>query len=182
MRTYPTGKVYTSGVDGENMLPKKRGRPKGAKDKKKRNYNPKTLENLAPQFKAGEVHNPEGKNGRRPITDEYFLIAEAPLPETVRRKINTLLGGEYLPQGITFAKSLSIRMYLEGVLTGSVSAATEVREAMEGRATTRLEFVGRNDRLEGLINALNSANKNAPPAPSPDSAAAAPTPSDESPE
>ena len=72
---------------------------------------------------------------------------------------------DYLPEGITFAKSLGVRMYLEAVLTGSVSAATEVREAQEGRATMRVEVIGRNDRLESLINALNTANQNPPPDP-----------------
>jgi hypothetical protein len=42
-------------------------------------------------------------------------------------------------------------MNLEGVLDGNIAAATEVREAIAGRATTRVEFYSTNDKLDALL-------------------------------
>jgi hypothetical protein len=137
---------------------RKPGRPKGSRDKKKRVVPPHTLLNLIPA-KPGQVLNPEGKNGRRPITDEYFLIADTPLPETMRKAINKLLGMDYLPEGITFARSSAVRMFIETVLRGDVHAQTEIREAMEGRATMRVEIASKNARLEALLHEFRKASE-----------------------
>jgi len=166
----------------------------------KRTISPNTLKNLIP-VKPGQVLNPEGKNGRRPVTDEYTLIGDCVLPDPLRWRLNALLGcqacaylseamkmnprpdlpakmehADYLPEGITFNRTLGFRAYLEGIVSGDVHAMTEIREAQEGRSTMRIEWTGRRDRLEGLIGALAAARTNPPATSPPDDS---PTPTEE---
>jgi hypothetical protein len=165
---------------------RKRGRPKGSKDRVKRIVPPHTLKNLI-HVKPGQVLNPEGKNGRRPVTDEYFLIGESVVPGPLRWRLNALLGcpacaflsdalkmnprpelpaklkhADYLPDGITFNRMLGFRAYLEAIVSGDVRAMTEVREAQEGRSTLRIEMPKGNDRLQQLLDEFEWARTHPP--------------------
>jgi hypothetical protein len=53
----------------------------------RRGENPNSLKNLNPA-KPGDVRNPTGRNRNRPYTDAYEGVAQAPLPEFVRRQLN----------------------------------------------------------------------------------------------
>lgn len=167
-------------------------------DKKKREMNPNSLKNLAPPVQPGQILNPTGENGRKRLyTDKYQLIGESIIPEPVRLLFNAkiriqlqalidsrALGlnaaerkvlqqekkREFIPQGTQWAEANSIRLHWEVVMAGDVSAATELREATEGRAEQRIIFGEKNDRLKALIEGLSVARKNPPPQPSPDSA------------
>jgi hypothetical protein len=62
-------------------------------------------------------------------------------------------------KGITWAKANAVRQHVAAVLEGNIMAAVECRESVEGRATTRVEFVSQNDKLEALLNAFRAAAK-----------------------
>ena len=54
----------------------------------KRKVNPKSLKNLRPPWKKGDVPNPLGINRGRTYSDRYEEVATSPLPEKIRLKIN----------------------------------------------------------------------------------------------
>jgi len=129
----------------------------------RRGANPNSLKNLSPA-KPGDVRNPTGRNRNRPYTDAYEGVAEAPLPEFVRRQLNkqVILDArnkklpDLFPEGITWAEASALRQHLNAVLNGDTRAATEVREAVEGRATQRIELSKRNSKLEELLDAARA--------------------------
>lgn len=140
-------------------------RPKSAY---RRGENPNSLQNLNPA-QPGDVRNPTGKNRNRPYTDAYEGVAEAPLPEFLRLQLNKQLrtdaGNKRLPdlypKGITWAEANALRQHLNA-LDGDTRSATEVREAVEGRATQRIEINKSNDRLKQLLEEYRLARTNPP--------------------
>jgi hypothetical protein len=72
---------------------------------------------------------------------------------------------DFFPEGITWARANGLRQNLSAVLQGDVRCATEVREAVEGRSTQRIEVNRSNDRLKEWIRALKEFNQH-PPDPS----------------
>lgn len=105
----------------------------------KRNVNPKSLANLRPPWKPGQSGNPEGINRKRPITDEYFALADLVIPEEIRKRIPAKIRPA---KGTTFAQANSLRRWMDSMLQGGHGASKELREAMEGRAPQRLEITG----------------------------------------
>lgn len=173
-------------------------RTKRGRDKKKRQMNPNSMKNLVPPVQPGEVRNPTGTNGRKRLyTDEYQLTGESETPDQVRliwniqlhlklrqiriqarqaglpqpliKALDTQMKMEILPKGIIWAKACSIRMHMNAVIEGDVSAMTEIRESVEGRATQRIEFGNTNSRLELLLDEFREARKNPPKKPDPES-------------
>src|SRR5271169_949699 len=128
----------------------------------------------------GEVRNPRGENqytGReRPFTDAIRVLAHEPLPEHLRTMLNVRVRRElfatlksvktarkpedipdFYKAGITWAEANAVRQSLSAIFDGNISAAVEIREAVEGRSTTRVEFASQNDKLEQLLEAFRHA-------------------------
>ena len=80
---------------------------------------------------GGPSPNPGGRR-KRPITRRYQALAERPLPEELRLKLKQ-------PEGTTYGDVVALAI-LTKAMTGDVSAAKEVREAIEGKSRQRLEL------------------------------------------
>ncbi len=109
--------------------------------------------------------------GRALTTDAYEGLADTLLPEFLRLQLNnqarvgarrTRLPDLY-PQGITWAEASALRQHFNAVVNGDTRSATEVREAVEGRATQRIEVNKTNDRLKQLLEEYRYARMNPPP-------------------
>lgn len=106
-----------------------------------RGKNPKSLANLKPPIRPGEVRNPNGINSLKcPITDHYWEVSEEVMPEGLVRRFNKKCGASLLKPGDTWARAVAVRACFEAVLSCSVRAMREVREAIEGKAPQRLEI------------------------------------------
>ncbi len=100
--------------------------------------NPKgNPQNLIP-FKPGQSGNPSGRPKRRPISDAYEAVADLPLPEELRAKLK-------LPKGAKYRDAVALRQFQMAILKGNAPSAKEIREAIEGKATQRVELVGGED-------------------------------------
>ena len=106
----------------------------------KRKMSPRSLANLKPPIRPGEVRNPAGINRKRPITDEYWQSSAEPMPLVLIRRFNRKCGAALLRPGDTWARGVAIRAQYEAVMQGMMRAARELREAMEGKAPQRLEI------------------------------------------
>jgi hypothetical protein len=139
---------------------------------------PKSLANLRPPQKPGDPPlNPTRKNGaHHPYSDALRNLSTEVLPEHVREALNLRIRRElhktlriqramipdlYRPQ-ITWAEASAVRQSLSAVLYGNIAAATEVREATEGRAVARIEFANQEDKLEELLESFKKAAAGAP--------------------
>ena len=91
--------------------------------------NPNSLKNLKP-FKPGQSGNPTGRPRARPITERYANLAETPIEETERKKLN-------LPEGATYADALAFAIF-ERAMKGDIAAIREIREALEGKTEKSL--------------------------------------------
>jgi hypothetical protein len=109
--------------------------------KKKKQMTARQLANLRPA-KSGEVRNPRGINRGRTYSDRYEEVATSPLPEKIRLKINQQLGQNLLPKGTTWAQANALRRHIGAVVEGNTADAKEIREAVEGKATQRMEVTG----------------------------------------
>ena len=97
--------------------------------------NERSFKNLRPPWKAGDPSpNPGGRPKKRPISDRYHEFAEQLLDERARIALG-------LPKGATNADALTIQQFRAG-FKGNTPAAREIREAIEGKSTQRLEIVG----------------------------------------
>ena len=135
-------------------------------------------------MQVGEVRNPAGLDGeKRPYTDAIQWMSTQKLPEHLRVAMNvrfriqvfSALKGQpemeklkvelpedipdLYPEKITWAEANAMRQHLAAVLEGDIGASVEIREAVEGRATTRVEFVSQNDKLEELLGAFRNASR-----------------------
>jgi hypothetical protein len=157
------------------------GMTKYNKDGSPRKINPKSLANLAPQIKPGQVLNPTGKSGKdRPYTDAMQWYSGELMHEHLRIAMNLRFKNQLYhvlkalpefatmvpadipdlyPKGCSWAQANAVRQHMAAILEGNIMAAIECREAVEGRATTRVEFVSQNDKLESLLNAFRAAAK-----------------------
>jgi len=179
----------------DEIIIKRAHRGGRGRDKKKRLMSPNSIKNLRPA-KPGESANPEGKNRKRLYTDQYQLTGESVTPEQVRLVLNVKLHlqlkqirdaaraaelptamikaieaemkNEVIPKGMIWAQACAIRMHMNALLEGDVSAQTEIRESVEGRATQRIEFNNTNDKLEQLLSEFEYARTHAAP-PDPES-------------
>jgi hypothetical protein len=128
--------------------------------------------------KPGEVRNPSGNNGFRPYTDAIVAQSAQRLPDHLRMALNLRFRlqiyqvlkdyekaelkslddiPDLYPEKCTWAQANSVRQHLAAVLEGEIGASVELREAVEGRATTRVEFISQNDKLEELLTAFRLA-------------------------
>lgn len=94
------------------------------------------IENLKP-WKPGQSGNPGGRPKRRPISDAYEKVAGLKLPEDLRVKLG-------LPKGSLYRDAIAIQQ-IRAAIKGNSPAAKEIREAIEGKATQRVELVGGED-------------------------------------
>jgi hypothetical protein len=84
------------------------------------------------RFKPGQSGNPGGRPRRRPITERYAAMAEEPLEESLRLELK-------MPKGSTYGDAMALGQG-RAAIKGNTSAAREIREAIEGKATQRIEF------------------------------------------
>jgi hypothetical protein len=133
----------------------------------------RSLQNLKAPWKPGECPNPTGKNGAayRPYTAAMEWVSAEPLPEFLRLALNVRFKAEIrrlagaarkhipdiFPEKISWAMASALRLHLAALLDGNILAAVECREAVEGRAPARVEFVSQNDKLEELLAAFRRA-------------------------
>jgi len=61
---------------------------------------------------------------------------------------------------LPWAEASALRQHLNAVVNGDTQAATEVREAVEGRATQRIELSKRNSKLEELASMQHAHTAN----------------------
>jgi len=89
-------------------------------------------ENLTP-FKPGQSGNPGGHPKKRPLSDLYLALLEEPFDEAELR------AKRKLPRGATWGEAIARGVALAAI-NGKMGAAREIREAIEGKATQRIEF------------------------------------------
>jgi hypothetical protein len=106
----------------------------------KRQMHPNSLANLKPA-QPGEVRNPLGI-GRKTYSLEYHAVSQEPIPEAVRLALNKKFGADLIQEGDSWARANALSMHYESVCRGMTAAAQEIREAVEGRATQRIEMAG----------------------------------------
>jgi hypothetical protein len=104
--------------------------------------NPNSLKNLKP-FKPGQSGNPAGRPKTRPITERYAILAEIPLEEATRKKLN-------LPEGATYADAVVFAIYRRG-MKGDIGAGREIREAIEGKSEKSLAHTLMADNAMGML-------------------------------
>ena len=86
-------------------------------------------ENLQPPLGPDESRNPSGAPKNLPISGLYSEFALKALPEDLRIELD-------LAEGTTFGEALGACLF-EAAIKGSVPAAREIREAVEGKANQR---------------------------------------------
>ena len=97
------------------------------------------IERLAPfRFVKGRSGNPSGRPARLPVSGLYAKLCEMEVPENLRRKLNRGRKSLGLPKNCTFGEALVLRLFLKA-LAGSELAAKEIRVAIEGHPTRRVE-------------------------------------------
>ena len=94
------------------------------------NGNPQNLK----MWKPGQSGNPSGRPKTRPISDAYLAVADLPLPEDWRLKLK-------LPKGATYRQAVALRQFHQAI-KGIPQAAREIREAIEGKSSQRIELTG----------------------------------------
>ena len=124
----------------------------------KKKINEKSLKNLKP-FKSGGdwTGNAGGRPKKRPITDEYFQLADQVVPEKIRKRLEKKWEIKLEP-GITFSKANALRRYLDAMESGGQTSSKEIREAIEGKAPERLEITGP-ERKEITIHLIHTEKK-----------------------
>lgn len=100
--------------------------PGGNPDVEKRNAN------LKP-WKPGQSGNPSGRPKRQPISDAYRKFADRPNGTAKKRR---------RPKNLTLAEAAAFEQYRRAIDKGDTRAITEIREAIEGKATQRIELSG----------------------------------------
>ena len=90
------------------------------------------IENLRPPWKPGESGNLSGRPTTRPISDRYQARAEERLPEELRLMLK-------LGKRATWGDALALAQFRAGI-KGKAENAREIREAIEGKATQRIEL------------------------------------------
>jgi hypothetical protein len=129
-------------------------------------YPPNTPEHLKPYlWKPGIAPNPGGRPKKRPITERYSLVAEAPVPERARKALNRQWGslGIELQMGATWGDVMAMAAFLEGIKTkNGTLARKDIREALEGKAPQRVEIVNPMEKKTELVVSFKRASVNNP--------------------
>ena len=101
-----------------------------------RGKHPRSLANLKPPIKPGEVRNPMGVNRKRRWTERYAQRSEDRIPEKLRVKFNREVGEEVLVKGSTWADAAVLRRFIEALTDGGTPAAKEIADRTEGKSST----------------------------------------------
>jgi hypothetical protein len=101
-----------------------------------RGKHPKSLANLRPPAKPGEVLNPMGINRKHPWTERYAERSEDRIPEKLRGKFNREVGEEVLLKGSTWADAAILRRFMDALTEGGTPAAKEIADRIEGKSST----------------------------------------------
>ena len=99
-------------------------------------YSEKSRANLI-EWQKGQSGNPSGRPKRRPITEAYILMGRRRVP----KKIRSVLG---LGPKATWSDAVALGQFFNAA-KGRSANATEIREAIEGKATQRIELSGYDD-------------------------------------
>jgi len=83
----------------------------------------------------GQSGNPGGRPKKQPITERYAILAETPLDDRLLRTLK-------LPKGSTYADAAALGQF-KAAIEGKTNAVREIREALEGKSTSRVEVIGR---------------------------------------
>jgi hypothetical protein len=81
--------------------------------------------------------NPSGRPKRRPITDAYIAMSKKRIPKRIREQLG-------LPDKAIWADAVAYGQFIHAA-KGHASNASEIREAIEGKATQRIELSGSSD-------------------------------------
>lgn len=95
--------------------------------------------NLKP-WKPGQSGNPSGRPKRQPISDAYRKIADRPFNEKTKNRKRP---------GATFAEHAAHQQFLCAI-AGDTAAIKEIREAIEGKSTQRIELSPNLEAGQGL--------------------------------
>src|SRR6266481_3282677 len=101
------------------------------------NPNPDTSR-LKP-WQPGQSGNPGGRPKKRPLSESYDELLREMLPEQERKALN-------LPPGTTWARAIGLSRARHALTRSGVESAREMREATEGKACARFEFLSPQDR------------------------------------
>lgn len=93
----------------------------------------KSKSNLKP-WPKGTSGNPSGRPKRRPISDAYLALVDIKIPAKTAKELG-------LPRGATWGQCLALAQF-KRALTGEARNASEIREAIEGKSTQRIEVSG----------------------------------------
>src|SRR5690349_2195648 len=91
-----------------------------------------SLRNLI-HYKPGQSGNPAGRPRKRPLSEAYDNLLRELLPEQERKALK-------LPVGTTWAEAIASSRARHALTRAGVESARELREAVEGRATQRVEL------------------------------------------
>ena len=110
-----------------------------------KNMNPNSLANLKPPFQVGHAPLPgAGRPRKRPITEEYDDLVREPVPVEIARAMK-------LKPGTTWGRAMAIARAREALQAGGTPAAKEMREAIEGKATQRIELSRSEERASEFV-------------------------------
>jgi len=115
-----------------------------------RQVHPNSLANLK-LFQKGQSGNPGGRR-KRPITDEYLELGLTAIPEKLCKKLK-------LPEGSTFFQAGAMATVARS-LKGDIRAMRELRHAVEGKETERIEISGpEGNKIEIEVTYKNAEKK-----------------------
>ena len=98
--------------------------------------NARSLANLRPPWKKGEVPNPHGRPKKKPITEAYERRMSEVLPDDVCKSVR-------LKRGSTWADLIALGM-AKAAVKGRAESAREIADRVEGKATQPVEVTGEN--------------------------------------
>jgi hypothetical protein len=85
-------------------------------------------------FRPGRSGNPGGRPKTRPITTALVFIGESELPDRWRKRLGLWKGASWFD-----AAALGV---FQAAAKGNPAAAKEIREAIEGKSSQRVELTG----------------------------------------
>jgi hypothetical protein len=88
--------------------------------------------NLRP-WKPGQSGNPAGRPRKRPISQAYDDLVQTPVPVAVARAMK-------IKPGSLWCEAIAIAAAREAISRGGTLSRKEIREAIEGKATQRIEL------------------------------------------
>lgn len=121
---------------------------------------PRSLANLRPPWKPGDIPNAAGINKKRPFSDEMWQASAEAVPEILVRKFNKKAGAPLLRVGDTWARAVAVRLCFEASMQGLVKAVKEMADRIEGKPPQRLEITGAERKEVTLVVRFENRNAN----------------------